>query len=125
MAYVPDFGYDLFISYAHADDFGWIERLKCELESTLSRKLRASTKLSIFFDNQELRAGRLIDTDISASLDASVFFLAIVSPRYNTSTYCQHKELTPFLRRNPPQSGRTIQIQLDLSAELPLPESLA
>jgi hypothetical protein len=48
-----------------------------------------------------------------------------VSPRYNTSTYCRHKELARFLRYNPPQSGRTIQIQLDPSATLPLPQSLA
>jgi hypothetical protein len=125
MAYVPDFGYDLFISYAHADDFAWIERLKSELEIALSRKLRASSKLSIFFDNQKLRVGRVIDTEISASLNASVFFLAIVSQRYNASDYCRREELTQFLRRNPPESGRTIQIQIDSSAELPLPESLA
>ena len=67
----------------------------------------------------------MFDTDIPASLGASVFFLAIVSPRYNTSTYCRHKELARFLRYNPPQSGRTIQIQLDPSATLPLPQSLA
>ena len=43
MAYVPGFESDLFISYSHADDFGWIERLKSEIESALVRKLRAST----------------------------------------------------------------------------------
>jgi hypothetical protein len=125
MAYVPDFEHDLFISYSHADDVGWIERLKSELEIALIRTLRASTRPSVFFDTAELRAGRVFDTDIPASLSATVFFLAVVSPRYNSSTYCRHKELARFLRHNPPESGRTIQIQLDPSAALPLPQSLA
>jgi TIR domain len=125
MAYVAGYEHDLFISYSHADDFEWIERLKFELESALGRKLRANTKPSIFFDSEELRAGRVFDTDIPAALDASVFFLAMVSPRYNTSTYCRHKELARFFRHNPPESGRTIQIHLDPSAALPLPQSLA
>jgi TIR domain len=125
MAYVPDFKHDVFISYSHADDAGWIERLKAELESALIRKLRASTKPSIFFDTVELRAGRVFDADIPDALEATVFFLAMVSTRYNSSTYCRHKELTRFLRCNPAESGRTIQAHLDPSAALPLPQSLA
>ena len=78
MAYVPDFEYDLFISYSHADDAGWIERLKSELENALIRKLRANTRPSVFFDTLELRAGRVFDSDIPGALDASVFFLALV-----------------------------------------------
>lgn len=125
MAYVPSYEADVFISYSHADDFGWIDRLRLELESALSRKLRASTKPRVFFDSADLRAGRVFDRDIPDCLKATAFFLAIVSQRYNTSTYCRHKELAYFLRQNPPESGRVIQIQLDLSAELPLPKSLA
>jgi len=125
MAYVPSHEADVFVSYSHADDFGWIERLKLELESALTRKLRASTKPEIFFDSENLRAGRVFDRDIPECLKATGFFLAVVSQRYNTSTYCRHKELGQFLRYNPPESGRALQIQLDLSAALPLPQSLA
>lgn len=125
MAYVPSHDVDVFVSYSHADDFGWIERLKLELESALTRKLRASTKPEIFFDSENLRAGRVFDRDIPECLKATGFFVAVVSQRYNTSTYCRHKELGQFLRYNPPESGRVLQIQLDLSATLPLPQSLA
>jgi len=125
MAYVPSHEADVFISYAHRDDFGWIDRFKLELESALARKLRASTKPTIFFDTQDLRAGRVFDKDIPECLKATGFFLAIVSQRYNTSPYCRQKELATFLRSNPPESGRTIQIHLDPSAALPLPKSLA
>jgi TIR domain len=125
MAYLPSHRADVFISYAHADDFGWIERLKVELENALTRRLRASIKPEIFLDSEDLRAGRVFDRDIPECLNATGFFLAIVSQRYNTSTYCRHKELGHFLKYNPPESGRTIQIQLDLSAALPLPKPLA
>jgi hypothetical protein len=125
MPYVPGNEADVFISYSHADDFVWINRLRLELESALSRKLRASTRPKIFFDTVDLRAGRVFDRDIPECLTATAFFLAVISQRYNTSTYCRHKELAHFLKCNPPESGRVIQIQLDLSAELPLPKSLA
>src|SRR5215471_126211 len=125
MAYVPSHEADVFISYSHADDFAWIDRLRLELETALSRKLRASIKPEVFFDTVNLRAGRVFDRDIPECLKATAFFLAMVSQSYNTSTYCRHRELSYFLKQNPPESGRVIQIQLDLSAELPLPKSLA
>ena len=95
------------------------------MASLLIRKLRARTKPEIFFDAQSLRAGRLLDNDIPACLAQTGFFLALVSPRFNTSTYCRHKELAEFLRHHPPESGRLIQTLLDLSASLPVKSSLA
>ena len=59
------------------------------------------------------------------SLAQTGFFLAMVSPKYNASTYCRHKELAEFLRRHPPDSGRLIQIHLDSAAALPVDKSLA
>jgi len=125
MAYVPKHLADVFISYCHDDDFAWIERFKLELESALARKLRARTRPEIFFDAEDLRVGRLIDTDIPACLRATGFFLAIISRRYNNSTYCRQKELAGFLRHHPPESGRLIQVWSDRSAALPLPGALA
>jgi TIR domain len=125
MAYAPNHEADVFISYAHADDFAWIERLKVELENALTRKLRASVKPRIFFDSEDLRAGRGFDDIIAECLKATGFFLAIVTKRYNSSTYCRHQELGHFLKYNSQESGRIIQLQLDLSAALPLPKRLA
>ena len=125
MAYIPDHIADVFISYSHADDFAWIERFEQDLRSILIRKLRARTQPAIFFDAHDLRAGRVFDADIPECLEQTGFFLAMVSPRYNGSTYCKQKELTKFLRRQPPESGRLIQLILDLSATLPVKNSLA
>ena len=84
-------------------------------------KLRASIPAEIFFDKEDIRAGRAADTDIPECLDAAGFFIAIVSRRYNNSTYCLHKELKRFLDHHQPECGRAIQIRLDRSADLPLP----
>ena len=93
MAYVPSHDADIFVSYSHDDDFGWIERFTAALGHALKRKLRARTKPHIFLDSADLRAGRVFDRDIPQCLKATGFFVAIVSRRYNTSTYCRHKEL--------------------------------
>ena len=127
MAYIPDHIADVFISYSHADDFAWIERFEQDLHAILVRKLRARTPPEIFFDACDLRAGRVFDADIPACLEQTGFFLAMVSPRYNSSKYCKQKELTTFLRHQRPESGRLIQLILDpsVSAKLPVENSLA
>ena len=125
MAYIPNHIADVFISYSHDDDCAWIERFEQDLRSILIRKLRARTRPEIFFDTRDLRAGRVFDADIPACLEQTGFCLAMVSPRYNGSTYCKQKELTKFLRRQPPETGRLIQLILDLSAALPVEKSLA
>jgi hypothetical protein len=125
MAYVPGHIADVFISYSHEDDFAWIEGFKRDLEIILSRKLRGRTKPEIFFDANSLRVGRQFDRDIPDCLDATGFFIALVSRPYNRSTYCRHKELARFLGHHSPSSGRTIQVRLDREAVLPLQEVLA
>jgi hypothetical protein len=125
VAYVPNHIADVFISYCHDDDFAWIERFKQELNNALVRKLRARTKPEIFFDAHDLRAGRVFDADIPACLAQTGFFVAMVSRPYNSSTYCRHKELAKFLRHHPAESGRLIQVQLDLSAPFPVEKVLA
>jgi hypothetical protein len=125
VAYVPSHSADVFISYCHDDDCAWIERLQQDLYTVLTRKLRARTRPAIFFDAKDLRAGRTFDSEIDAKLAQAGFFVAMVSPKYNASTYCRHKELSAFLRRHPPDSGRLIQIHLDSSAALPVDKSLA
>lgn len=125
MAYVPEHEADVFISYSHDDDFAWVERFVQDLETRLRSKLRARTRASIFFDDRSLRAGRVFDADIPAALDKTGFFLAFVSRRYNSSTYCKQKELRRFVQRNPPETGRLIQMLLDLGVTLPVEKSLA
>jgi hypothetical protein len=122
MAYVPGHKADVFISCSHQDKFAWIEGFKSGLESILISKLRAETKPEIFLDAdpQSLRAGRLFDRDIPDCLDATEFFVAIVSPRYLSSEYCRQKELPRFLRNHGPGAGRLIQVRVDQAASFPL-----
>ncbi|MEK7755575.1 MAG: toll/interleukin-1 receptor domain-containing protein [Planctomycetota bacterium] len=124
MAYVPSHAADVFISYCHEDDVAWIEKFENDLERALRRKLRARTRPEIFFDAKKLRAGRQIDEDIPACLEATGFFVALVSQRYNSSTYCKQKELTKFLRCAP-ESDRVIQVWLDPDEPLPVPGAKA
>jgi hypothetical protein len=125
VAYVPDHIADVFISYCHEDDYVWIERFQQDLYTVLTRKLRSRTKPQIFFDARDLRAGRAFESDIKNTLEKTGFFVGMVSPKYNASTYCRHKELAEFLRRHSPKSGRLIQIHLDSSAPLPVDKALA
>jgi len=124
MAYVPGHKADVFISYCHEDDVAWIQRFKNDLENALVRKLRARTKPEIFFDKEDIRAGRKFDEHIPACLEATGFFVALVSHRYNTSTYCKHRELAKFLRCAP-ESDRVIQVWLDRAADLPIGDAKA
>lgn len=125
MAYVPHHAADVFISYCHDDDFVWIERFQQDLKTALIRKLRARTQPAIFFDSHDLRAGRAFGDEIRKYLGHTAFFVAVVSPRFNTSDYCRCKELPEFLKHHPPAAGRLIQVQLDLSAPLPVEKVLA
>ncbi|HEY6340699.1 MAG TPA: hypothetical protein VIY49_04335 [Bryobacteraceae bacterium] len=59
-----------------------------------------------------MRAGRAFDAEIPSCLDATGFFVALLSRSYNASTYCRHKELGRFLSHHPPESGRLIQARL-------------
>lgn len=124
MAYVPDHKADVFISYAR-EDYPWVEKFKAELNRALCSKLRANIAPEIFFDTETIRAGRVFDKDIPDSLAATGFLLAMVSRRYNASTYCIQKELAYFLRLHELTSGRAIQAHLDNSVPLPLPKALA
>ena len=125
MAYVPHHVADVFVSYCHDDDRVWAERFQQELKTALIRKLRARTQPAVFFDAHDLRVGRAFDNEIRECLAHTAFFVALVSPRYNASEYCRHKELAEFLRHHPPDSGRFIQVRLDPSAALPIEKALA
>jgi hypothetical protein len=72
MAYPLDHNADVFISYAHSDNFAWIEGFKRELEKALIWKLRATNKPEIFVDTESLRAGRIFDKEIAECLEDRV-----------------------------------------------------
>ena len=97
--------YDLFVSYAHADNYEGpggerdISRLYSSLRAVLCQRLGAGGKdLSIYFDAQA-RANQQLDHMLQAARDSAIF-LAIGSPSWVASKYCP-KELEAFHQARP------------------------
>jgi len=116
MAFTPDFKYDIFISYAHDDNTapkdkdGWVDRFHAELEAWLARRF-GRNQLQIWRDQQEIRGNTVFDERIQQAINESALFLALLSPNYQHSEYCQ-KELDWFY-----QHARTSQVGLTVAGE--------
>jgi hypothetical protein len=105
MAIVPGFDYDLFVSYAHADDsvaegqIGWVTQFVRQLEPALRQRLGGVEALKIFFDSRATGA----NSNLPELLDAvrrSALFLAVGSPSYSARDW-PHQELATFVERMP------------------------
>jgi hypothetical protein len=97
MAYVPNFEYDIFISYAHVDNLttptetkGWITTFEEFLEVFLSRRVGEIGTVKIWRD-PTLDGSQLFDTTIKNRIKESALFLAFTSTGYLTSDYCHHE----------------------------------
>ena len=93
--------YDLFVSYAHADDEvpagaskGWVTTVVTELNKVLRRKLGGSGA-SIWMDHQ-LAANADVSDTLLEILRSSRTLLLVMSPGYQLSPWCQ-RELGTFL----------------------------
>ena len=89
--------YDLFVSYARADDAGgrvneFVRRLAADFEACAGRPLR------VFVDHESIRAMDRWKDSVLGALRESSLLLACVSPRYVTSEHCRW-ELVEFLKR--------------------------
>jgi len=103
MVYVRGYEFDIFVSYAHVDnaaiepaDHGWVDAFVRVLDSDLSMKLGRKEAFSIWRDKQNLRGNHEISGHIPEQVRRSAVFLAIVSPGYVASKYCQ-QELQAFI----------------------------
>ena len=82
--------YDLFISYAHADDRGaHAGKVTALVEAIQADYLRVTgTPLRVFFDTQEIRSMDAWEARILTGLRQSKMMVAILSPSYFGSAYC-------------------------------------
>ena len=92
MAYVPDLAYDLFLSYAHNDSLEWIRALEESLRQELRQKL--GSPVEIWRDEDKLRFGMQWDQQIVDGLKGTAALLAVVSPSYRKSEWCDDERNT-------------------------------
>jgi TIR domain len=97
MAFVPGFEYDIFISYAHTDnltskpdEIGWVEQFHKDLRVGLARCIGRTDKVKIWRD-EKLDGSELFDQVIKNRINQSAIFLALNSPGYRISDYCQQE----------------------------------
>ena len=83
-SYVPGFSHDLFVSYASADK-AWVEEFQAKLmQALLERGLEAD----IWRDREDIRFGQNWKTEMFKAVENTALFLAILSPNYRRSDYC-------------------------------------
>lgn len=104
MAFVPNFQYDIFISYAHVDNQllpgeteGWITRFQEYLTVYLSRRVGRMGIVKIWRD-PNLDGSELFDNVIESRIKDSALFLALTSTGYLDSAYCL-QELEGFCKK--------------------------
>jgi hypothetical protein len=104
MALVPGFDFDLFVSYAHADDvgapdnsMGWVSLFVRQLEGALRQRLgRGADVFKIFFDSKAIGANYHLP-ELLATVRRSALFLAVGSPSYAARQWTQD-ELAAFVQ---------------------------
>lgn len=104
MAYIPGFENDIFISYAHGDDRGWIDRLIDSLRPVLKRSL--GIEPTFWIDKSDLHPYEDFRREIPSSIESSAVFLFFPSPSYIRSDYCVRQECPSFQRTLPAKRAR-------------------
>jgi hypothetical protein len=110
MSYIPGFGHDLFVSYAHADNApfgpkqsGWVSDFHRNLEIRLSQLL---TQSATIWRDPRLGGAEILWDTLQAHLSEAAVLIAVLSPRYLESSYCRD-ELDFFVQRCQSSGGLT------------------
>src|SRR5258708_3786358 len=95
MTYLSRFDTDVFISYSKLDNQDeWVTKFHRQLEARLSQLLGASVTV---WRDRELGATEIVTDEISRQLKKAAVLLAVVTPGYVNSEWCQ-RELNEFER---------------------------
>jgi hypothetical protein len=97
MAWVPKYFYDVFLSYAHADNVGreeWVSGFKTELEFQIRANLGAwgGRGASVWWDEHRIKPGDSIRGTIVDALNRSAAVVSLCSPNYLASGYCKKEQ---------------------------------
>ncbi len=95
MAFLEDFGHDVFISYAHIDnqpdregERGWVESFERALKLRLLK--RFGREVGVWRDPELARSQRF-DPVIQAAVEGSAIMISLISESYLASDYCQQE----------------------------------
>jgi len=96
MAWVPKYYYDVFLSYAHADNEGreeWVGSFKTDLEFQIRANLGAwgGRGATVWWDEHRIRPGDAIRRTIVDALNRSAAVVSLCSPNYLGSGYCMEE----------------------------------
>ena len=96
MAWVPKYFYDVFLSYAHADNEGreeWVGSFKTELEFQIRANLGAwgGRGATVWWDEHRMKPGDSIRGTIIDALNRSAAVVSLCSPNYLASGYCMEE----------------------------------
>jgi hypothetical protein len=121
MAFIPGYAQDIFVSYAHVDDqpfiaaatateqaTGWVATLVRHLKNELGQKIGRADAVSVWFDSHNLRGNHQLTDEIAGRLKNTALFVAILSPGYAASQWCQDE--ARLFAEAPGESGRRIFI---------------
>jgi hypothetical protein len=98
MAFIPGYDFDIFVSYAHVDNqpflqhaTGWVSTLVGHLQNELGQKLGRPDAAKVWFDSHHLRGNHALTTEIAGRLQSAALFVAVLSPGYTSSQWCQEE----------------------------------
>lgn len=104
MGLIPNFDYDIFISYAHKDNTtvaeekeGWVRRFYIDLKDKLIRSTGRSD-IGIWWDDKKLDGNTYFDQTIQKGLNKTAIIICLHSPSYIQSEWCE-KELNHFSKQ--------------------------
>jgi hypothetical protein len=123
MGYCQDFDHDIFISYAHADNWDhWIDDLHNALKARLPEDMFKPPEIWIDAGGLD---GKTIDGGIQSALQSSACLVAVVSGAFLYSTYCVPIEVSNFRHPHfPPvirDVSRVISVAYRIPDEHPIP----
>jgi hypothetical protein len=97
MAFIPEYDHDIFVSYAHVDNDpfgreqpeGWVATLVRLLRKLLDQRFGRTDLCSVWFDTNNLRGNDTVTDEIAARVRRAALFIAILSPGFIESNWCQ------------------------------------
>jgi TIR domain len=126
--YVPQYEYDIFVSYAHVDDDplpganeGWVSTLVRSLKTRLAQKLGRSDAYSLWMDH-ELSGSEPVTSQIAGKLQGAATLVVVLSPGYVASAWCQRERdaFRSVVREH--GSGRVFVVERDKVDDTDRPE---